>query len=512
MNEMAPLKLRLATDKPLCVAIVAMGGQGGGVLADWIVALAENAGWRAQSTSVPGVAQRTGATIYYIEMLRPEPGAMPVFSLMPTPGDVDVVIAAELMEAGRAMLRGLVTPDRTTLIASTHRSLAVVEKSVPGDGEGDPTIVTLAAGVAAKRTIAFNMQAIADAHASMISAALFGALAASGALGFPRENFEAAIAAGGKGIDPSLRTFAAAYDHTLTNPTEKPNRARTKTFTPLPTTTGHDVLDAIVTRIRTDFPALLHPLLFTGVKHLVDFQDPDYATDYLNRTAAILALDSESNAYALTESAAKYIAVAMAYDDVIRVADLKTRATRFARVDREIGVKQGQLLYPTEFMHPRGAEVIGCLPAALARRIESTPTVFRLIDRIVSRPRRVRTGTIAWFLALYAVSALRPWRRSTLRHTHETAHMNQWLAQVTETAPRNYKLAVELLNARRLVKGYSDTHARGLTKFDRIMQAAPKLAPRADGADWLRRLREAALRDEDGAALDGALRTIASFA
>ena len=237
MNEMAPLKLRLATDKPLCVAIVAMGGQGGGVLADWIVALAENAGWRAQSTSVPGVAQRTGATIYYIEMLRPEPGAMPVFSLMPTPGDVDVVIAAELMEAGRAMLRGLVTPDRTTLIASTHRSLAVVEKSAPGDGEGDPTIVTLAAGVAAKHTIAFNMEAIADAHASMISAALFGALAASGALGFPRQNFEAAIAAGGKGIDPSLRTFAAAYDRTLTNPTEKPTRTPTKIFAPLPTTT-----------------------------------------------------------------------------------------------------------------------------------------------------------------------------------------------------------------------------------------------------------------------------------
>ena len=45
-----------------------MGGQGGGVLADWIVWLAESEGWAAQSTSVPGVAQRTGATIYYIEM------------------------------------------------------------------------------------------------------------------------------------------------------------------------------------------------------------------------------------------------------------------------------------------------------------------------------------------------------------------------------------------------------------------------------------------------------------
>ena len=91
-----------------------MGGQGGGVLADWVVGLAEAQGWAAQSTSVPGVAQRTGATIYYIEMAPPKGGTQPVFALMPTPGDVDIVMASELMEAGRSVLRGLVTPDRTT--------------------------------------------------------------------------------------------------------------------------------------------------------------------------------------------------------------------------------------------------------------------------------------------------------------------------------------------------------------------------------------------------------------
>src|SRR5919199_4926041 len=102
-----------SADKPLSIAILAMGGQGGGVLADWIVSLAEANGWYAQSTSVPGVAQRTGATIYYVELLKHRAGTRPVLSLVPTPGDVDVVIAAELMEAGRSMLRGLVTPDRT---------------------------------------------------------------------------------------------------------------------------------------------------------------------------------------------------------------------------------------------------------------------------------------------------------------------------------------------------------------------------------------------------------------
>ena len=124
----------LSADKPLSIAILAMGGQGGGVLADWIISLAEGQGWVAQTTSVPGVAQRTGATIYYLELLKAREGEKPILSLMPTPGDVDIVIAAELMEAGRSVIRGLVTPDKTLLIASTHRSYAVGEKEKPGDG------------------------------------------------------------------------------------------------------------------------------------------------------------------------------------------------------------------------------------------------------------------------------------------------------------------------------------------------------------------------------------------
>ena len=202
--------------RPLCIAVLAMGGQGGGVLVDWIVALAESQGWIAQSTSVPGVAQRTGATIYYVEMIPARPGVpYPVLSLMPVPGDVDVVIGAELMEAGRAIQRGLVTPDRTTLIASSHRSFAVQEKLVPGDGIGDSSKVYEAAEAAAKRFIAFDMAELAESTGSAISAVLFGALAGSGALPFAREAYEATIRAAGIGIEPSLRAFAAGFDRTV---------------------------------------------------------------------------------------------------------------------------------------------------------------------------------------------------------------------------------------------------------------------------------------------------------
>src|SRR4030095_15096478 len=127
--------------KPIKIAILAMGGEGGGVLADWIVDLGEHNGYIAQTTSVPGVAQRTGATIYYVEMYPREQadrdGGHPVLALRPLRGDVDVVLASELMEAGRAVQRGLVTPDRTTLVASTHRVYAIAEKIAMGDGRTD---------------------------------------------------------------------------------------------------------------------------------------------------------------------------------------------------------------------------------------------------------------------------------------------------------------------------------------------------------------------------------------
>ena len=201
----------------------------------------------------------------------------------------------------------------------------------------------------------------------------------------------------------------------------------------------------------------------------------------------------------------------MGYDDVIRVADLKVRASRFDRVRKEIGAKDDQIVYTTEYMHPRMEEVCGTLARNLGLWIENRPRLFTLLDRMVNKGRRVRTGTLFWFTGLYMVSALRRTRRGTLRHMREIEHLEAWLATATSLLPRNYDLAVEVINNRRLVKGYSDTHSRGLSKFDRVMSALTMLQGREDGAAWMRRLRQAALLDEKGIALDGALKTVATL-
>ncbi|MCX5495636.1 indolepyruvate oxidoreductase subunit beta family protein [Kaistia dalseonensis] len=505
----------LAAEKPITVAILAMGGQGGGVLADWIVALAEQQGWVAQSTSVPGVAQRTGATIYYLELIKARPGIRPVLALMPTPGDVDLVVAAELMEAGRSVLRGLVTPDRTLLIASTHRSYAVGEKEKPGNGIGNPLVVVDATEFAAKKTIAFDMETLATRNGSVVSASLFGAVAASGRLPFDKAAFEATIKAGGKGIEPSLKAFNAAYDRTLKGANDTLSDKPVKRLDPLPASAGHPRLDALLQRIRTEFPPEAQAMLYAGVKKLTDFQDVAYAGAYLDRLGALLRADvaagGGAHGHAFTVEAAKYLAIAMAYDDVIRVADLKIRGSRFERVRREVGAKADQLVYTTEFMHPRMEEVCGTLPKGLGQWIEDRPALFQWFDRRVNKGRRVRTGTLGWFMSLYALSSLKGLRPRSLRHAREVAHWEAWLAIALDTLPRNYDLAVEVIACRRLVKGYSDTHARGLSKFDRVLSSLPLLVTREDGAAWLRRLRQAALLDENGDALNGALATVATL-
>ena len=515
--SVAPSSIALSQARPITVAVLAMGGQGGGVLVDWIVALAERRGWFAQSTSVPGVAQRTGATIYYIEAMPPLDGRKPILSLMPTPGDVDVVMAAEFMEAGRSILRGLVTPDRTTLIASNHRSLAIGEKIAPGNGIADGGAVTGAIGVAAKTEIIFDLNALAIEHGSVISAAMFGALAAASVLPFDRDSYLDVIRADERGAKASIQTFEAAFDRVKSGSPEVAATAQSKQADDIAfPATPDPQLTRLVTRLKQELPEPALAMGRAGLKKVVDFQDVAYGAEYLDILKSLHAADRNSGGadrgYAFTQAAAKYLANAMTYDDVIRVADLKTRTSRRARIESELEMSQGQVLQTTEFMHPRMEEVMGMLPAGVGRWLGAKPRLLGWLDRRVNKGRRVRTYSLGWFLALYVVGGLRGIRRRSLRHAIETAHRDQWLKVATDAVGANYQLGVEILQCRRLVKGYSDTHSRGLSKFDKTLAAIKLVERRDDAADWARRLREAALKDSAGKDLDGVIQTIKSFA
>ena len=488
------------------LAVLAVGGQGGGVLTGWIEDVARANGYAAQATSVAGVSQRTGATVYYVEMA-PATEGVPIFSLMPAAGDVDIMIAAEMMEAGRAIIRGFVTPDRTTLIASTHRALAVSEKMEPGNGIANSDEVIAAAGLMAKRFVAADFEALAVQNGSIISASLFGALAGSRVLPFAREAFEAAIRGGGKGVEGSLRAFSAAFEAAQEPVPGKIAAQRPGALM----VRGPARMVREWHRLKARAEALpVAEMALLGLKKVVEFQDLAYGADYLDRLGKVLLRDHATHGFALSREAAKHVANAMCYDDVIRVADLKTRGPRFERIAGEMGVKPGNLLHLTEFMHPRADEIVGMLPARLGQKVQGNAVWMARLDRWFGKGRRLRTDGLVSYSVLYVLGGLKFWRRRTLRHAQEVAHLEAWIDTALGYLPK-YDLAVEVVKCRRLVKGYSDTHARGLSKFDRVLEAAALVAGREDGPDWVRRLREAALKDEEGKALDGAIATIRSF-
>ncbi len=507
------------------LAILAVGGQGGGVLTNWVTDLARRGGYLAQATSVAGVAQRTGSTIYYIEMARDE-GRAPVFALTPSPGDVDIMIAAELMEAGRAIMRGFVTPDRTTLIASTHRILATTEKVVPGDGRVEADPVLQEARQSAHRAICLDLEAAAAGAGSVISASLFGALAGSGALPFDRALFEETIRASGRGVEASLRAFAAGFDGAEGS---RDAGGRRQEEAPLPATgapepasvtdagaapDGPDVVLAEwrdLSRRLDRLPDPLRPIARSGLTKVVDYQDVRYGAEYLDRLDLALKADSEDRGWHFSREAAKYLANAMTYDDVIRVADLKTRPSRETRLRREQDVGVDDIVLVTEYFHPRAEEVCGIMPARLGRWVEARPRVFGWLGRRLDKGRHLRTDALSGFVPLWLVAGLKRWRRSLRRHEMEQAHLNAWFDLAVAEAARDYAVGVEVLRCRRLIKGYSDTHSRGLSKFARVLGGLDMLRGRPDAADWLRRLREAALRDEKGEELDGALKTVATL-
>jgi indolepyruvate ferredoxin oxidoreductase, beta subunit len=493
----------MAATEPIKIAILAMGGEGGGVLSDWIVDLAEQNGYIGQATSVPGVAQRTGATIYYVELyprsLAERDGAKPVLALMPLPGDVDVVLASELMEAGRAVQRGLVTPDRTTLIASTHRVYSIAEKTALGDGRADSADLLAHAQRAAKRFVRFDMAEAAEQAGSVISAVLFGALAGTGVLPFSRAQFEATVAGGGVGVKASLQAFATAYERAGTDldarTTAEPV-APAADVLPAKVTPRDPQIRALIERIDSDFPAVARNMLIEGARRLVDYQDPAYAHLYLDRLARIANLPARGEPLLLQESA-RHLALWMSYEDTIRVAELKTRATRFERVAGEVRVNDQQLLSIHEFMHPRLEEICDTLPARLGRWLSGSGWPRRLAERFTRKGRIVATTSLSGFLTLYFVAGMKRWRRGTLRYAAETERIERWLAQIEQAAAINPRLAVEVAQCQRLVKGYGDTHERGLRNFESVM-AAVQRAGAALAPATLRDLRDAALADEHG--------------
>ncbi len=470
------------TDAPLLSLLVpAVGGQGGGVLLDWIVDAALIDGYPVHGTSIPGVAQRTGSTTYYVEVSPerdPTADGTPIFSLYPVPGALDVLLAPEFLEVGRSIELGFPSPGRTTIIASTHRLYSIHEKIVTGHGIYPIEKLQAAARAFSKKLIAFDALALAREHGTEANAVLLGALAGSGVLPLSGDAYREAIRAKGVQVEANLRGFEAGLAVAV-GPSTSTGEGSRGFGSPLatdpspvlvagPTAVTSPGVEALV----AGFPEGLRAIVREAIGRLVDYQDRAYAERYLERLRPFV----RDGGLELGRIVARHLAVWMTYEDAVRVAQLKTRPSRFERIRRDKAVAAGEIVV-TDFLKPDLDEIYGILPyrlvAPFARWAER-----RWPHGRPALGQHVKTTTVSGFLRVWMLTLLRPLRPISYRAREEHARMDRWLAAVARCAKWDDALGCEVARAAQIVKGYGDVRRRMTAHFDRLLEGVMRAAER----------------------------------
>jgi indolepyruvate ferredoxin oxidoreductase, beta subunit len=483
-----------SSSTPTRLLIAALGGEGGGVLAGWITEAAVASGLATSRTSIPGVAQRTGATTYYIEMVKADPsGRYPILALNPAPGQVDILLASELLEATRLAGLGMIASDRTIVIANTARVFTMDEKMAMADGRVDGARLRPVLEMAAKQLHLADLAQIAQAANAPLSSVMLGALAGANVLPLSSDALRSAIRNEGKSVDANLAGFAAGF------------QVITKSAPVVPPSADSKPVHAL-----SEFPARAGVFAAEGVKRLTDYQDSAYADTYLQHLRRF-AKTPGTNENMMAELA-RHLAIRMSVEDVIRVAELKLRGARVARVTAEAKARPGDIVDITEFMKPGTEEILGLLPPALARPLLAL--VHRRGWEKAAIPLNVTTTRLSGFLRLRFLTSLKRWRPRTMKFHSEQAWLTRWLRLVEHTAARDPAAAAEVIASAKLVRGYGDTYACGLKNWDVIAKtlvepALSRTEATPDLADQILQARLAAEKDPEGVALASTLAAIA---
>jgi indolepyruvate ferredoxin oxidoreductase beta subunit len=453
------------------VLILALGGEGGGTLTEWVVEAGVACGWPIQATSIPGVAQRTGATSYYIECLPrclAAHEASPPMCLAPLAGDVDLIVSSEWLETARAVERGLASPARTVIVSSTARSLTTEERVHPTDGRFDDLAIEAATRAACATLHMADLTALALANSTAVSAVMFGALVASGVLPFDLAVCQRVV----RGDAPDSPRSKASWQGFLAGwqaVAGAPAKAAPSPATSHAPSRDPENASATVVIRGIALPAPVAAVAQHGVVRLVDHQDSAYADQYLGLVQRFAAADTAP--YAASTEAARTLALWMAYEDVIRVADLKSRASRFAQIRRDYGAQAHEPVVVRDFLKPGLAEMADILPPAPARWLRA------VADRRLQRTGaatlgdgiQLQTSSVLGLLAMRLMASLRPLRRRSARFAEEQALVTRWTAALEAAWKLDEALARQVATLPRLIKGYSDTHARGKAKFLHIL-------------------------------------------
>lgn len=456
-------------NRPITILICALGGEGGGVLTEWLVEAARLAKLPMQATSVPGVAQRTGATTYYIECMvltqDQPPTSAPIFGLNPLPGRIDLLVSSELLETARQVQLGMPSAEHTQVLTSTARALTVAERMRPADGRMNDSALLELVRAHARSVHAIDFNALAREAKTVVSAVLLGAIAASGVLPLGRPHFEAAIRGDDEtsaSVNASLKGFALGWASLSAHgQVESESHAN-----------GHI---AATHAHGADKVLAFQNLLEDTALRVRAYQNRTYEQLFRDRVQQVVSAEHRSAqaaamGFPVATQFMPWLALWMMHEDVAEVARLKSRRERWQRVIHESGHKPGQLLKVEEFLKPGVPELSALLPGPLARMALAWDHKRQMRGLPAwSKAIRLKTHTPMGMLSLRLLASLRWMRPYGHEHAQVQRDIEAWMAAVLQAIPVSTELAVEIAKLGRLIKGYGPTHARSLSTFHHLL-------------------------------------------
>jgi indolepyruvate ferredoxin oxidoreductase beta subunit len=250
-----------------------------------------------------------------------------------------------------------------------------------------------------------------------------------------------------------------------------------------------------------------------GLAHqrLVEYQGPAYARLYVQRLERLRDAESTSADASLpvTAEATRWLALWMAFDDIIRVADLKSRASRWSRVTQEVKAKEGDVLKVYDHFKPGVPELAALLPQGLADKLLRWDRSRVANGKAPwSMPLKVARHALWGMASLRFLASMRVLRPLGSRYATEQKLIEEWLGGIEAATRLSPALGLELARCGQLIKGYGSTNERGKENLLHILRhvcGPASTVPLAEQASAVARIRQAALQDEAGQALDQAL-------
>lgn len=469
------------------ILIPAVGGQGGGVLTEWLFQAFLQEEYEVQGVGLPGLSQRAGSTIYYLEAypaMGNENNSI-IFSQYPVPGDIDIILSQEFLELGRVLEMGYGS-DKTTIVSSTHRIYSTLEKMPVSSGIYSDNNLRKIAYEFSSNFIGINTLELAkqnELDELAINAILLGALGASGSLPIQESTYLKSIAKVGISIENNIKAFQIGWEYVRLikdADSKSVNQNNTENFvierTQSLNEATRDIYLKLISETGSKYPERLGEIFAEALYRLIDYQGIWYAREYLNKLDRVFQIDSkfQDTSYKLTELFAKNLALWMSYEDGIRVSQLKIDPGRFERIKQEMQLKENQVFRVIDYIKPDAEEIYGLLPNIFVSpilRLLNKSFVYRFFpqNKKLTFGQTPVTTSFTGNLRLWILSKLRFLRPYSYRYHLEHSLINKYQNSIEKYSQINYDLACLIAQSGNIIKGYGDIRRRTMKTFIRYL-------------------------------------------